>query len=200
MEQASNTARGTSDEDGLAEVHTDGRRSLAGSPLRSGVARCRSPEVRSDPGVPRALGPFRTAHHQARGAKSAPRERWLFENRIGKHKSDAAVTFASRPRRQHRFLILVMPEDRQQNDDRQRNAEQPQQQASSEAHGSILRRFVHGERPARRKVPQLTSEACKAARRRARRASARACRGIRASPSASDADRRRRGCSSFRRR
>jgi hypothetical protein len=29
---------------------------------------------------------------------------------------------------------LVMPEQRQQNDDRQRNAEQPQQQTSSKAH------------------------------------------------------------------
>jgi len=46
---------------------TDGRRSLAGPPLRSGVARGRSPEVRSDPGVPRALGPF------PNGASTSPR-------------------------------------------------------------------------------------------------------------------------------
>ena len=43
-------------EGGLADFETDGRRSLAGSPLRSGVARDLSPRVRTDPGVPRPLG------------------------------------------------------------------------------------------------------------------------------------------------
>ena len=36
----------------------------------SGVARCRSPEVRSDPGVPRALGLFRMAHHRPAAQKN----------------------------------------------------------------------------------------------------------------------------------
>ena len=63
-----NTARGTSKVRRTCGFKTNERRSLAGSPFRFGVARCRGPWVRCTCGVPRALGPCPSA----RFARRAP--------------------------------------------------------------------------------------------------------------------------------
>ena len=80
-EQALNTARGTSEKDGLAVLKTTGRRPRPRPPFCFGVARHRSPWVRRTPGVPRALGLVRERIGRNSSGENTPREcGLLFDN------------------------------------------------------------------------------------------------------------------------
>jgi hypothetical protein len=64
---------------------------------------------------------------------------------ISKQNDAARGASRRRPRRfreAREFARSVMPEDCQQNDDRQRNAEQPQQKTSSKAHLILRQVFL----------------------------------------------------------
>ena len=75
-----NTARGTLERRRTCGFKTTGRRPRPGSPFRFGVARCRSPWVRSTPGVPRALGLIRERNRpNDSGAEALRERRRLFE-------------------------------------------------------------------------------------------------------------------------